>query len=173
MFVAIAAVVYTMFAEMHRDSILSHLTKKAPGELGADFWIRILGFGVVPIFTNTAEFLNRVIVAAKRQGLGAEGRMVKYYDETKYSGQVGRFLKRSTYSYQSEYRIILAGNCRNPVLVPDAGQSGPVRESQLFSGCSFWFPGGNTNSDDRQDGVESCGRFLRTSTRGESPRSCG
>jgi len=91
-----AAVVYMMFAEMHRDPILSHLTKKAPGELGADFWIRILGFGVVPIFTNTAEFLNRVIVAAKRQGLGAEGRMVKYYDETKYSGQVGRFLKRST-----------------------------------------------------------------------------
>jgi len=95
---------------------------------------------VVPIFTNTAEFLNRVIVAAKRQGLGAEGRMVKYYDETKYSGQVGRSLKRSTYSYQSEYRIILAGNCRNPVLVPDAGQSGPVGRVNYFLDVAFGSP---------------------------------
>jgi hypothetical protein len=66
------------------------------------------------VFTNTAEFLNRVIVAAKRQGLGAEGRMVKYYDETKYSGQVGRFLKRSTYSYQREYRIAVEPGVHDP-----------------------------------------------------------
>ena len=66
------------------------------------------------LFTNTAEFLNRVIVGAKRQGLAAEGRMVKYYDETKYSGQVGRFLKRSTYSYQREYRIAVEPGIQEP-----------------------------------------------------------
>jgi len=63
LFVAMAVVVYMIFAQMHRDSILSHLTKKTPGELGADFWIRILGFGVVPIFglvSTQVPGLNRV-----------------------------------------------------------------------------------------------------------------
>lgn len=68
------------------------------------------------LFTDTAEFLNRVIVAAKRQGLRAEGRMVEYYDETKYSGQVGRFLKRSSYSYLREYRIVVEPGVDGPFL---------------------------------------------------------
>src|SRR5580658_5388683 len=68
------------------------------------------------LFTNTAEFLNRVTVAAKRQGLGAEGRMVKYYDETKSLDQVGRFLKRSMYSYQREYRIAVEPGVDEPFL---------------------------------------------------------
>ena len=40
--------------------------------------------------------------------------MVKYYDETKYSGKVGRFLKRSTYSYQREYRIAVEPGVHEP-----------------------------------------------------------
>ncbi len=55
------------------------------------------------LFTNTQEFFNKVVFAAKDQGLRVEGRAVEYYDETKYSGQTGRFRKRSVYSYQCEY----------------------------------------------------------------------
>ena len=59
------------------------------------------------LFTNTQEFFNRVVVAAKNHGLRVEGRAVEYYDGTKYSGHTGRFRKRSVFSYQCEYRIVI------------------------------------------------------------------
>jgi hypothetical protein len=67
-------------------------------------------------FTNTQEFVNRVAVAAKRQRLRVEGRAVEYYDETKYSGQVGRFRKGSVYSYQYEYRIVVEPGVDGPFI---------------------------------------------------------
>lgn len=51
LFIGIGAVVTTIYAQMHRDATLSHLTNTEPGELGTDFWIRMLAFGSVPIFT--------------------------------------------------------------------------------------------------------------------------
>ncbi len=68
------------------------------------------------LFTNTPEFLSRVAAAAKRQGLKGKCQLVEYYDETKYSGKIGRFHKRSIYSHESEYRIAL-----------EAGGQGPFR----------------------------------------------
>jgi len=68
------------------------------------------------LITNTQEFVNRVAVAARRQRLRVEGRAVEYYDETKYSGQVGRFRKRSVYSYQCEYRIVVEPGVDGPFL---------------------------------------------------------
>jgi|HubBroStandDraft_4_1064222.scaffolds.fasta_scaffold115817_4 hypothetical protein len=59
------------------------------------------------LFTNTREFLLRVDAAAKRQGLKGEAGLVKYFDQMKYSGAIGRFRKPSTYAYQSEFRIVL------------------------------------------------------------------
>jgi hypothetical protein len=66
------------------------------------------------LFTNTQEFLLRVMDAAKRQGLQGEARLVEYYDALKYSGQTGRFRKPSIYSRQSEYRIILETEVEGP-----------------------------------------------------------
>lgn len=40
-----------VFAQMHRDSILSRITDKKPNELGLDFYLRILSFGAVPVLT--------------------------------------------------------------------------------------------------------------------------
>jgi hypothetical protein len=40
-----------IFAQMHRDPILSRITGTAENELGWDFWFRILSFGVVPVAT--------------------------------------------------------------------------------------------------------------------------
>jgi hypothetical protein len=54
LFVAVGGVVSMIFAEMHRDAMLSHLTKTNPGELGSDFWIRIVGFGAVPLLSLVA-----------------------------------------------------------------------------------------------------------------------
>ncbi len=66
------------------------------------------------LFTNTQQFLSRVEAAAKNLALGIEGRLVEYYEENEYSGKVGRFLKSSLFSYQSEYRIALETGAQGP-----------------------------------------------------------
>ena len=45
-----AGVVY-VFAVMHRNPILSRITHTQRNKLGADFWVRILSFGTVPVLT--------------------------------------------------------------------------------------------------------------------------
>jgi hypothetical protein len=40
-----------MFAQMHRNAILSRITDTKPNELGWDFWIRLITFGGVPVLT--------------------------------------------------------------------------------------------------------------------------
>jgi hypothetical protein len=35
----IVAVVAMVFAQIHRDTTLSHVTRTEPGELGGDFWV--------------------------------------------------------------------------------------------------------------------------------------
>jgi len=40
-----------VFAQMHRDAILSRITKTNASELGADFYIRIFTFGAIPVLT--------------------------------------------------------------------------------------------------------------------------
>jgi hypothetical protein len=40
-----------VFAQMHRNAILSRITDTKPNELGRDFYIRIASFGAVPLLT--------------------------------------------------------------------------------------------------------------------------
>ena len=51
LFFVIAAVVGTIYAGMHRDATLSRLTDTKPGELGGDFWVRIIEFVAVPLLS--------------------------------------------------------------------------------------------------------------------------
>jgi hypothetical protein len=41
----------TVFAQMHRNAILSRITSTKPNELGMDFYLRLLTFGAVPVLT--------------------------------------------------------------------------------------------------------------------------
>jgi hypothetical protein len=50
----ILAVATTIFAQMHRDVILSSLTNTTPGELGKDFWIRTASFAALPVLSYLA-----------------------------------------------------------------------------------------------------------------------
>ena len=43
--------------------------------------------------------------SAQGRGLDIEYGLVKYYDDSCYSGKIGRFHKSIRFSYQSEYRI--------------------------------------------------------------------
>jgi hypothetical protein len=63
-FLAMLAVAGTIYAQMHRDDILSYLTNTNPGELGGDYWWRMVSFAGVPLFTLlSAQIpqLNRVL----------------------------------------------------------------------------------------------------------------
>ena len=64
LFAALGTVIVLIYAQMHRDSILSLVTNTKPGELGADFWLKLVGFGAGPvlglvatIFPDVTDFL--------------------------------------------------------------------------------------------------------------------
>ncbi len=50
LFAAVGGVVVVVYAQMHRDATLSYLTDTKPGELGSEFWFKLVGFGVGPVF---------------------------------------------------------------------------------------------------------------------------
>jgi hypothetical protein len=49
LFVALGTIVVFVYADMHRDATLSHVTNTNPGELGSEFWFKIIGFGAAPL----------------------------------------------------------------------------------------------------------------------------
>jgi hypothetical protein len=51
LFVFISVGFVTVFAQMHRNPILSRITDTTPNKLGSDFYIRIATFGAVPVLT--------------------------------------------------------------------------------------------------------------------------
>jgi len=64
LFVIGGVVIVKVYADMHRDATLSHVTNTKPGELGAEFWLKIVGFGFAPliglitrIFPGSTDFL--------------------------------------------------------------------------------------------------------------------
>jgi hypothetical protein len=52
--VAMGVIVAFVYAEMHREAVLSRLTSKEAGELGWDFWVKLLSAGAIPIFSLLA-----------------------------------------------------------------------------------------------------------------------
>lgn len=49
LFIIVGAAIVKVYADMHRDATLSHVTNTRPGELGPEFWFKILGFGFAPL----------------------------------------------------------------------------------------------------------------------------
>ena len=49
-----AAVVGYVYAEMHRDAILSRLTATQAGHLGLDFWLKFVSAGAIPVLSLLA-----------------------------------------------------------------------------------------------------------------------
>jgi hypothetical protein len=57
-------VIVSVYAGMYRDATLSHVTNTRPGELGSEFWFKLIGFGFAPvlgllarIFPSITDFL--------------------------------------------------------------------------------------------------------------------
>jgi hypothetical protein len=49
LFVLVGIVIVKVYADMHRDATLSHVTNTKPGELGTEFWFKMIGFGLAPL----------------------------------------------------------------------------------------------------------------------------
>ena len=74
LFVIIGIIIIKVYAEMHRDSTLSHVTNTRPGELGPEFWFKILGFGIAPLLgllTRIFPGLTEVIFSWLQPGISA------------------------------------------------------------------------------------------------------
>ena len=56
---------------------------------------------------NPVEFLGRVKLAAKQEGIRVFHKLVEYVDHEKHNGSVGPFRKFSEFSYQNEFRILV------------------------------------------------------------------
>ncbi len=50
----LGAAVAFVYTEMHRDPILSRLTSSEPGQLGWDFWLKLLSAAAIPVFSLLA-----------------------------------------------------------------------------------------------------------------------
>ena len=54
-FLVAGFLVVMVYAEMHRDATLSQITNTKPGELGVEFWVKIVGFGSAPVIALLAR----------------------------------------------------------------------------------------------------------------------
>jgi hypothetical protein len=68
------------------------------------------------VFVNGDEFIRRVRRAAEREGFKYVQDLITYV-ERDYDGRMGPFRKFSTYSYQSEFRILLSTGRAAPVIL--------------------------------------------------------
>jgi hypothetical protein len=64
LFLVLGITISLVYADMHRDTTLSHVTNTNPGELGTEFWVKLIGFGVAPfvgllttVFPGVADFV--------------------------------------------------------------------------------------------------------------------
>jgi len=60
LFLIVAGSVALVYAEMHRDTILSLITHTTPGSLGADFYLKLASFIAVPLFSLVASHFPEI-----------------------------------------------------------------------------------------------------------------
>ena len=48
-FAVVGGIVILVYAQMHRDTTLSYITNTSPGELGSQFWLQLITFGIGPL----------------------------------------------------------------------------------------------------------------------------
>jgi hypothetical protein len=48
-FLTVGGLTVLVYSQMSRDTTLSHITNTQPGQLGLDFWLRLVGFGIGPL----------------------------------------------------------------------------------------------------------------------------
>jgi hypothetical protein len=83
------------------------------------------------LFTNTPEFLSRILKAATAQGLKIEARPAEYCNAAKYSGKTGCFRKQAACFHQHEYRIAIEPGMEDALLFDVGGPQRHHRKSEF------------------------------------------
>ena len=55
LFIVLGVTIVLVYSQMHRDATLSNLTGTKPGELGSEFWLKLVGFGAGPVLGLVAS----------------------------------------------------------------------------------------------------------------------
>lgn len=70
------------------------------------------------VVASPALFLERLFAKMRDLGLAATGRLVNYYDDASFSGEIAssdiEFSKQKRFSYQREWRLRVNSNTANP-----------------------------------------------------------
>ena len=81
----VTAIIVFVYAEMHRDATLSHITHTSPGELGFDFYVKIFTFGLGPLigllttlFPSMTDFVVSFLQPGARVGDDADARVTQF-----------------------------------------------------------------------------------------------
>jgi hypothetical protein len=123
--------VITVYAGMNRDAALSHITNTPPGELGGQFWLQLITFGIGPLvgllttlFPSITEFatswLQPSVQALKRTTHVSQSTN----QGTRWSGSTIRAGTGETFDPDSDNtRSDLA--CTDDILLPDRDSPEP------------------------------------------------
>jgi len=90
-----------------------------------------LGDSVV-VFLDGEEFFRRVHAATQREGLDLVYGPVEYVERHKYSGPMGPFRKFSEFTRQSEFRLLVAPEVKDPRVL----DVGPLGDIAFMCPCS-------------------------------------
>lgn len=98
--------------EEERDLVLSDINEKINKEILIDS--KCFEFGDYAVIVDKQKFLNSVKNAFEKNKIPLSGKLVEYYDEETFNGEIPLrnviFNKQKKYSYQNEYRLAFNSN---------------------------------------------------------------
>jgi len=80
---------------------------------------------------DPVEFLNRVKLAADKEGIKVFHKLVEYVDREKHNGSLGPFRKFSEFSYQNEFRILVCQESPGPYKLSIGDISDITKQGEL------------------------------------------
>lgn len=69
------------------------------------------------VIYNVSEFLERMKSSFRSSNRKLYSRLVKYYDENEFNGELGVFYKPTRFKHQSEYRFFVENDLNKPIKI--------------------------------------------------------
>jgi hypothetical protein len=107
---------------------------------------RCLDFGKYAVVIPAQQFINQLRESFKRQPYRCDARLVKYYDNEVFHGEIPSqevpFMKQKRFSYQQEFRLCVNTNLKNDdaitINIGDLSQiSAKVDSAKIINGFLF------------------------------------
>jgi len=116
------------------------MTAITSANASAQFDVRLREFGnAIAVILNVEEFVARFLTAVTNKGTELRHGLVRYVDESRYSGEWGPFTKSMRFHHQREFRFALVPGTGQPLAL----QLGSL-EDICVVGTDIAIPGGAT-----------------------------